>query len=361
MMIKDKPANGKVTLKDIAKTADVSIATVSQVLNKRNTKVASQETLEKIYAAADVLQYTAGNSGNHSRIGIIVGSPLADKYANSFYSNYYKGVEDELHKEGYVVDFFYSSNQIENSPAVYNHIMSLPSLALISIDNINNNERITALLKKAWCTVDIGFVAPGSQQNHRVYPDIYQATKQGLNNLRLSGRKKIALFSGDPSLNNIFSKDDSFEGFIDSRSLAYRDFLRENMIEFNESLVNFIYDWNPYDTYSAVLNMCNNKVEFDAIFACNDEMALASLNALKSRGVRVPEDVALIGFDGQPDIFPGASAISTYHIPCEELGRTAVQILLLCMAGKLPLPMEISSPVEFIRRDTCGLAEELLI
>ncbi|MEM7034611.1 MAG: substrate-binding domain-containing protein [Chloroflexota bacterium] len=94
-------------------------------------------------------------------------------------------------------------------------------------------------------------------------------------------------------------------------------------------------------------------LDFDAIATANDNMAFTALEALKTRGIDVPETVKIVGFDNNPEAELMQPNLTTIRQPFEEMGRKALQIMLATLRGEI-VPMNIAEPAELIIRQSCG-------
>lgn len=98
--------------------------------------------------------------------------------------------------------------------------------------------------------------------------------------------------------------------------------------------------------------------DLEAIFAANDEMAFGALLELRSRGLRVPEDIALVGFDDFGVARLTTPGITTIRVPAEELGRVATEKLFELISGTKPIQVHTTLPVELVIRESCGTHEK---
>jgi DNA-binding LacI/PurR family transcriptional regulator/signal transduction histidine kinase len=145
------------------------------------------------------------------------------------------------------------------------------------------------------------------------------------------------------------------EGHVEAaiRYDAYAQTLTESGIPLNPDLV------APGDfltaTGSAAIRLLldDRKAEFEAVVAANDNMALGAIEALQTRGVRVPYDVAVVGFDDSDQARVSTPSLTTVRQPAHELGKEAVGILVALLAGE-PAPQRVTLPTELVVRHSCG-------
>jgi sigma-B regulation protein RsbU (phosphoserine phosphatase) len=102
------------------------------------------------------------------------------------------------------------------------------------------------------------------------------------------------------------------------------------------------------------------KVAFEAVVAANDNMALGALEALQARGIRVPYDVALVGFDDIVDARAATPSVTTVRQPTHEQGKQAAEILLALLAGE-EVPEQVTLPTELVVRQSCGCSSPAVV
>lgn len=139
----------------------------------------------------------------------------------------------------------------------------------------------------------------------------------------------------------------------EQRYRAYIGVLAEHDIPFDPNLV-VCGDFLASSGAEAVrLLLDERKADFEALVAANDEMALGALEALQERGMRVPDDVSIIGFDDIEEARFATPPLSTVRQPLYEQGRRAAEMLLALLAGE-DVPEQVTLPTELVVRRSCG-------
>jgi DNA-binding LacI/PurR family transcriptional regulator len=160
--------------------------------------------------------------------------------------------------------------------------------------------------------------------------------------IKVHGRKKIA-----------FVRAPGHQQDAQSRELAYKAALKANSIAFDTNLVIS----GNYDRDAARQAMqeflVNHHPRFDAVFASDDDLAVSAISALQNAGLRVPEDVAVVGFDDQRFAAQFVPPLTTVHAPTEHVGRVAGLQLLRLLRGQ-PAEAMTLLPTELIIRQSCG-------
>jgi DNA-binding LacI/PurR family transcriptional regulator len=159
--------------------------------------------------------------------------------------------------------------------------------------------------------------------------------------IEIHGRRKIVFLKGP-------------EGHEDSvwRERGYREALEAHEIAFQpELLAAGLFDEDT--AFATIQKMLSDGIEFDAVFAGDDDSAIGALRALKLAGRRVPQDVAVVGFDDVPVARYLSPALTTVRAPIESIGREAVGQLVRRMDG-LPDKGLILMGTELVIRESCG-------
>jgi DNA-binding LacI/PurR family transcriptional regulator len=138
----------------------------------------------------------------------------------------------------------------------------------------------------------------------------------------------------------------------ESRFAVYRQVLAERGMTTDESL-QYIGDFQPSAGRVAMERALDQKLEFDAVVAANDSMAIGALEALKARGVRVPEQVALVGFDDVEEARFLDPPLSTVRQPLYEQGKHAVRLLVAQIQGQQN-PADVVLRTQLVVRRSCG-------
>jgi LacI family transcriptional regulator len=132
--------------------------------------------------------------------------------------------------------------------------------------------------------------------------------------------------------------------------------LEEAGVAFREDLV-VRGNFEPPSGSAAVESLLASGARFDAIFASNDQMALGALRALHAAGVRVPQDVALAGFDDDVAGRFTIPALTTVHQPLYEMGSAAARTVVAAAEGQ-PIERHIEIPAQLVVRESCGAGGE---
>jgi LacI family transcriptional regulator len=165
--------------------------------------------------------------------------------------------------------------------------------------------------------------------------------RQAVDHLVRMGHRRIAFLQGPPENYDAVLREEGMKQAMRAAGLEQPAALR------------WAGDYSEESGNAAVVAFLKTGAPLpDAIFACNDSMAIGALVALQERGLRVPEDVALVGFD---DI---ASArhlgLTSVRIPMRDLGRAAAELAIALSQGQKPKKELIEMPTEVVVRRSCG-------
>jgi LacI family transcriptional regulator len=163
--------------------------------------------------------------------------------------------------------------------------------------------------------------------------DDFGGAKQATRYLRERGHRRIAHLQGDVRYATALA-----------RRAGYEEALRDRGIPVDPDLIR-IANWDMRAAAEAMESLLTLPDPPTAVFAASDEMALGALDRLRSKGVRVPDDFAVVGFDGIPLAQDLTPALTTIRVPFREIGRRAAELLL---SGAEPPPAPIVLPVELV-------------
>jgi DNA-binding LacI/PurR family transcriptional regulator len=144
------------------------------------------------------------------------------------------------------------------------------------------------------------------------------------------------------------------EGHEDTvwRERGYLEALEAHRIKFDPRLIE-TGEFDEEEGFAAIQKMLSHGIKFDAIFAGDDDSAIGAIRALKMAGRRVPQDVAVVGFDDVPFARYLTPALTTVRAPIEQVGREAVRQLVRQLNGEQANPLTLMR-TELVIRESCG-------
>ncbi|MCB9458467.1 MAG: LacI family DNA-binding transcriptional regulator [Anaerolineaceae bacterium] len=334
----ERPLN----LKDIAKKAGVSKSTVSRVVNGGAN--VSKRTLEKVNAVIKAEGFVPNPGGRilHLQqthiIGIVMLHSLQDTFEDPFYFPLFlQGVHQVTHKRGYATLLWIDGGE-DDEEQFYNRILKnrLMDGLLIASSRMNTSV-IERLLAANTQFVMVERPPTGLENVNYVISDTAHAAYGAVKHLIEQGYQRIATITG---------RLDHVDGI--DRLAGYQQALREFGLPVDEDLI-VAGDFTYASGYGAMQTLLHQNV--DAVFAATDRSALGAYQAIQEAQLRVPEDIALIGFDDlaqyvQPPILNLTSV--RHHIT--EKSAQATSLLLDLIEDKCEAPQQIVIPTELIIR-----------
>lgn len=315
----DQNPKKQFTISDIALRANVSKSTVSRVING-TTKV-NKEKQEAVLAAMEEMNFQPNvfaqglASGNSKTIGVVtqnIGSPIYDSIS--------QGILQGLVQSTYSPIFADGQWEPDVGHAAVETLLGRKVDGLIVLGSVlprDELDRVNSILP----TVVVGREIEG-WENQCLFIDNERAGFDATRHLLELGHRQIAHITG------IKNHQDSVR-----RMKGYRRALTEAGVDIDEEL---IYE-GQFDGNSGVMaiqNLLDKSKSFSAIFASNDMMAFGARLALHRRGIRVPDDISIIGFDDQAEAAFVTPPLTTVRQPAQEMGQAAANALIDLINGK---------------------------
>ncbi|WP_246132731.1 LacI family DNA-binding transcriptional regulator [Devosia ginsengisoli] len=325
----------RVRIYDVAQAAGVSIATASKALN--DTGRMTEETRSRVKAAANSLGFRPNAMARAliQRRTFTVGLLTNDTYGR-FTLPLMAGVSEQLVDHG--VSVFLCS--IEDDPALAKiHVDAMLDKQVDGI--IASGKRIDRRLPVDLSQLDIPVVyafTDGPEDAVTLVSDDYQGSMQAMQWLRELGRSRIVHVTGPQTFAS-----------VGERARAY------HAVQGGDGLV-MHGSWSEAWGHEAVARLWARKGDTpDAIFCGNDQIARGVVDALRERGLDVPGDVSVIGFDNW-EIVAAATRppLTTVDMNLKELGREAGRLVLALAEGKAVEPGVRKLPCQLVVRESCG-------
>ncbi|MBP1934048.1 LacI family DNA-binding transcriptional regulator [Ammoniphilus resinae] len=333
-----------VTIKDIAKHAGVSVATVSYVLN--NTRYVSPQRRERVLQAVEELNYVpnAVARGLRARNTKTLGLVLSD-ITNPFFPDLAKGCEDAAQAAGFSLVMLNTNEQRERIINAVLQIREGKVDGLIIASAVKQDLGILQELVLEGYPIVLAHRRIQDLQVDSVVADNFQGVTSAVRYFISLGHTRIAMFTGvDETSVNMERK----EGFIKAMTDAGLPIRQEWMC-------NTLGDYQLAYNASANLMRLPWEERPTAVVCMNDMVALGVMDAVEDRGYQVPADMAVIGFDDL--FFAGTQRIqlTSVRIPRYEIGQQAARLIIdRIQRTKTMEPMEIVLPTQLVVRKTSG-------
>ena len=337
-----------VSVKEIARLAGTSTATVSRVLNQNGRF--SRETEEKVLKAIKETGYeinplARGLRATHSNIiGILV-----PDMAYEFYSAIAKEIQDTLLEHGYLALVCNTDEKLEQARQfvrlfrnynadgiIYigdNELTELPDLPIVYVDRDPRDME-----------------GRGNENYTMVECDNIQGGYLAGRELIKNGCRRIVYIANNVHVTN-----------HRKRLQGLRSALEEEGIELKESCIYDAEGFYMEEGFAAAESALTDHPDTDGIFCTSDPLAFGCLNYLTKNGISVPDQIKLVGFDDHS--MSSAMDLTTIRQPVREMGRTAAIRIMDMIAGKEIAPKRVRLPVELVERGTAGhnLCPEVVI
>ena len=327
------------TIKDVARVAGVSVATVSRALNGAENVL--PDTRQRIVDAARELRYSPSGAARSliTRRTDTIGALLPDLHGE-FFSELIRGIDQAARARGLHL-LLSSSHDDANEAAAALRAMNGRVDGLIVMSPHADDDFLSQNLPVSLPAVLLN--SGVSEPTQRVFAvDNFGGARQMTEHLVRSGCRRIA-FLGGPAAN--------FEAR--ERERGYRAGLPEGMQPW--LLEGDFFEVGGQRAAAMLLGL-HPTARPDAVFAANDIMAIGLLGALQAAGVRVPEDIALAGFDDIPVARYVSPALTTMHVPIAALGSQALDALADALEKDSNDVSTTVMPVQLVVRRSCGAA-----
>jgi DNA-binding LacI/PurR family transcriptional regulator len=318
----------RVTSQDVANLAGVSRTTVSFVLNDVKGFNISPETRQKVQDAAESLSYVPDASAQAlasrraKAIGLVMTRDPHHIASDAFLPQIISGLMEVIkdNKLRLLIEYV----EVEHQDRAY--------LELARAKHIDGmillTPRIDDVGLKKLEQVDIPTVLMGHLEGSNLYSvdvDNQVAAEQGVQHLLDLGHTKIACISNAPP---------SYAASPD-RVIGYKNALLAAGITPNESLIRYA-DFDPESGYIQMKSLLESGNKFTAIFVASDNVAMGAKAALREAGLRIPEDISLVGFDDIPWAQYADPPLTTVHLQAQEMARKACLMLMDLLQGNEP-------------------------
>lgn len=329
------------TIKDVAKEAKVSVATVSRVLNDKET--VKPETQEKVLKAIEKLNFEPNLLArnfrkNETRVVLIV----APNITNPYYAHILTGIGDTAGTLGYSALIYNTSGKPEKEKEALDMLAKKRADGAILLASTMDRSLLVQYAN------DYPMVQCSEYDEKadlpRVSIDNYRATRELMTYLLQLGHTKIATISSkNPYISTM------------ERQRAYEDALKDKSMKVPKSYTVFAdRDYSFNSAKKAAMKLLSMKNRPTAVFCISDTIALGAISAAKELNIRVPEDLTVTGFDDVEDTTMFHPYISTVKQPCYKLGVQSMKLLYDCIRKKEMKEKHHILKHQFIERESSG-------
>ncbi len=329
------PSYQRVTIRDVAARAGVSVATVSKVINQRYGVAAA--TMAHVQAVIDDLGYEASlvaQSLRNHRTNVI-GILVAD--FEPFSTELLKGAADAIRDTGFELVVYSAGGRTSEHVGWERRYLSRLSGTLV-----DGAVLVTPTV------VDVAYQAPivavdphtGPTGLPTIDSDNRRGARLAIEHLLDLGHRRIAMLTGRPDLQS-----------AQLREAGYRDALAAAGIRPATTLIR-PGGYDSATSRESAHRLLAARARPTAIFAANDLSAIGALQAASDLDLRVPEDLSVVGFDNIPESALSDPPLTTVEQPIREMGRRALEMLIASIRGAVPEPSHVTLPTRLVVRQS---------
>ena len=329
-----------VTIRDVAREADVSATTVSRVFN--HSELVTESTRDRVMAVAQKMGYQPNataqslSSGRTKTIGVILPAPHGE-----FFSEVIRGIDEVAQTAEQYLLISSSHYSLSESKAALQALRGRVDGLLIMTTHVAAKELVEDM------SLEVPAVFLNTALNGSPYDTFDIENEEG-------ARSAVAHLAerGHTSIGIITGPESSFD--VKERIAGYRSALQAAGIDPAEQ-VQVSGDFTQQSGYEAGEQLLKLDALPGAVFACNDYMAIGAMAALQEGGIRIPRDIAVAGFDDIPSARYFSPSLTTVRVPVHDLGRKAAERLIDLLRDEEDAdPISTVLPSELVVRASTG-------
>jgi LacI family transcriptional regulator len=331
-------ATKKVTIREVATRAGVSAATVSRALNQPG--MVRAETRERILKVVEETHFVYDGiavsmiSGRSRTIGLIIPTIM-----NSIYAASTQSIQRAAQAVGYTVLLGVSEFSPQQEAILAQRLLERRVDGLI-LTGGNHDPRLIEKIR----TNGVPFLITWKLMREQDWPSVsfdnYKAAQAAVEFLVSLGHRRLGLICGRTEVN---------DRALDRRQ-AFEDCLRSHNLSVDPALMHE-RDFEMEEGASAMAAMLKTPEPPTAVFCANDIQAIGALSLCRERGLTVPDDISIIGFDDLPATSYTRPKLTTVRVPAHDMGRRAAEILIASIERQIPV-QSIELQTELIVRET---------
>ncbi|MGI6155849.1 MAG: LacI family DNA-binding transcriptional regulator [Enterococcus sp.] len=322
------------TIKDIAKKAGVSPATVSRVLNYDPELSVSKETEQKVFEIAEALNYTKHKNKKRELVTLrlVQWYDSEEELADLYYLAIRLGIEKKAEELNVRV--------IKEAMSELSDTQTQGTIALGKFDQ----KQVKRLENLSGELLFVDFDAMSLGHNSLVV-DFAQSVQLVIDHFIKESHTEIGILSGLE-----FTKESGHE-ITDTRWLVFRESLQR--LKMYQESYHLAADFTIEAGFAAMENyLATTETYPSAFFASSDALAIGAMRAIQARGLKIPEDISIIGFNDVSVAKYVSPALSTIRVYTEWMGELAVTTLLELMQEEAPVSRKITVGTELVLRDS---------
>ncbi|MDD5645123.1 MAG: LacI family DNA-binding transcriptional regulator [bacterium] len=338
-----------VTIRDIAKQAGVSVATVSRSINSATKNQVREETRKKIFEIIKKYNYFPDQiarslSTRKTRVLGLCMPFRASVFSSDYFTGIIIGAIESARRLGYELKIVLLSETARGLDiSDVNKTSAIDGALLVGTRIEDELLPVFRNSDAPWILVN-NYSENDDGKTNFVDCDNKKGAYDAVNYLFDMGHREIAFIKGPADSRNA---NDRFAGYMKA--------LKKNGIKSDKSLFR-TGDFTEKGGYLAAQELLADKNNITAVFCADDEMAVGALQAVKDKGLNCPKDISIIGFDDIRLSRYVDPPLTTVRQPIYEIGKVAAQMLVHIVEGKIQTPVSKVLQTELIERDSCAIA-----
>lgn len=328
------------TIKDVASKAGVSIATVSRILNNDSTLSTTTATKKRVFQAAEELGYKKVSRASKAtfKLGVVQWNMDNSDSRASYYVSVIKGIEDYCIQNSIQIVRSFKSDR--------KYLDDLNGLDGIVCVGQFRQEEVEQLINKNNNIVFLDSKVEGYSTNTFTL-DYKDAVNQVMNHIAGLGHRDIAFLAGNESLKDTMN-------IKDERVEAYRKYCKGSGIDSDKYLK--IGQYTIESGYEMMKDLIDEGNCPTAVFAADDYIAFGAMKAIREYGMKIPEDISIVGFDDDKICDFTTPSLTTVHTPTYDLGQYGANFLFGATKLIRNSAIKVKIPCKLVERESCGRA-----
>lgn len=335
------------TIKDIAKMANVSSATVSRILNEDPTLSVMEETRNAVFEAATALGYSKKERKKNKEtmtIGLIHWYTLQQEMEDPYYASLRCGAEEYCQRHHIRI-----KRVFQNDSDIVSALEDVQGLVCIG--------KFTAQECKAFAHICHNIIFLDMCVNANEYTsislDFHQAVEMVLDEICLNGHQRVAFLTGKEEM-----KDGSIHG--DERTIAFVEYAKKHQLIYEPYMKEERFSLES--GYAMMRDILRQESIYPtAVFAASDPIALGAMRAIVEAGLSIPQDISIVGFDNITTASFTSPPLTTVYAPAYDMGEYGVSLLYeKAMRVQAKTPMSIKLPCVLVKRETLAPCKDML-
>jgi LacI family transcriptional regulator, repressor for deo operon, udp, cdd, tsx, nupC, and nupG len=329
------------TIADVAREANVSVATVSRLIN--NKGIVSPKTATRVYTAIEKLSYEPNRLARNLRKNeswvILI---LAPNFTNPYYAHILSGISDTATNLGYSALIINTADELKREQTALDMLKKHHADGAILMSSEMDSTWLLDYANNFPC-VQCSEYVPDLDIPH-ISIDNYAATQEAMEYLIGLGHKKIAMISSE---NKYISTKLRLDAYLDTLE-------KHNIVPQDDYMIFASFDYSFKSGKHKAKDLLETATPPTAIFCISDTLALGAITAAKEKGINVPKDLTVIGFDDVEFTTMFHPYITTVVQPCYELGKRSMELLFAQINHETDIPRQQYLEHQFtVRESSC--------